>query len=203
MCASNLGALEETPREAFLCSDGTAATVPAPRKNLFSLYSASLPELPGYLPSLQSVPESPGGYVRCTVLSDYDDVLPAAAAMFHEEVGIEPIARYGSNYRNRVRSMVSEGKNVIVTNDLGVVVFKADLGISHLDAAQIQGVWVHPDYRGLGLAAPFLAAACELFRERHPHLSLYVNNYNDRALSLYQRTGWEDIGQYSTIILTR
>ena len=62
---------------------------------------------------------------------------------------------------------------------------------------------VHPDYRGLGLAAPFLAAACELFRERHPHLSLYVNNYNDRALSLYQRTGWEDIGQYSTIILTR
>ncbi len=141
--------------------------------------------------------------MRCTVLSDYDDVLPAAAAMFHEEVGIEPIARYGSNYRNRVRSMVSEGKNVIVTNDLGVVVFKADLGISHLDAAQIQGVWVHPDYRGLGLAAPFLAAACELFRERHPHLSLYVNNYNDRALSLYQRTGWEDIGQYSTIILTR
>ena len=173
-----------------------------PEKNLFSLYSASLPELPGYLPSLQSVPESPGGYVRCTVLSDYDDVLPAAAAMFHEEVGIEPIARYGSNYRNRVRSMVSEGKNVIVTNDLGVVVFKADLGISHLDAAQIQGVWVHPDYRGLGLAAPFLAAACELFRERHPHLSLYVNNYNDRALSLYQRTGWEDIGQYSTIIFT-
>ena len=153
--------------------------------------------------SIESVPESPGGYVRCTVLSDYDDVLPAAAAMFHEEVGIEPIARYGSNYRNRVRSMVSEGKNVIVTNDLGAVVFKADLGISHLDAAQIQGVWVHPDYRGLGLAAPFLAAACELFRERHPHLSLYVNNYNDRALSLYQRTGWEDIGQYSTIILTR
>ena len=40
----------------------------------------------------------------------------------------------------------------------GRVIFKADAGIVNLDAAQVQGVWLHPDYRGYGLAKPFFAA---------------------------------------------
>jgi len=73
----------------------------------------------------------------------------------------------------------------------------------NLDAAQVQGVWLHPDYRGYGLAKPFFAAAAQVLQRRYPHLSLYVNDYNARALAMYRGTGWEQIGQFSTIIFER
>ena len=63
-------------------------------------------------------------------------------------------------------------------------------------------MWLHPDYRGYGLAKPFFAAAAQILQRYYPHLSLYVNDYNARALAMYRGTGWEQIGQFSTIILS-
>lgn len=92
---------------------------------------------------------------------------------------------------------------MVATNVEGAVVYKADAGLTSLDTAQIQGLWVHPDYRGLGLAASLTAAACALLRRRYRHLSLYVNDYNARARALYARLGWEPVGEYATVIFAR
>ena len=143
------------------------------------------------------------GYARLATSADLGELLPAAAAMFTEEVGFDPVARYGDGYAARLRTLIAGQRSAIVTDVNGRVIFKADAGIVNLDAAQVQGVWLHPDYRGYGLAKPFFAAAAQVLQRRYPHLSLYVNDYNARALAMYRGTGWEQIGQFSTIIFER
>lgn len=194
-----------------------------PEKDLARFYAVELPELPAHLPApLKPVPikprplksgESPAGavqlsgepagYARLATSADLGELLPAAAAMFTEEVGFDPVARYGDGYAARLRTLIAGQRSAIVTDVNGRVIFKADAGIVNLDAAQVQGVWLHPDYRGYGLAKPFFAAAAQVLQRRYPHLSLYVNDYNARALAMYRGTGWEQIGQFSTIIFER
>lgn len=189
-----------------------------PEKDLARFYTAELPELPAHLPAplkpmpLKPAPLTPGesrlagepaGYARLATSADLGELLPAAAAMFTEEVGFDPIARYGDGYTARLRTLIAGQRIAIVTDVNGRVIFKADAGIVNLDAAQVQGVWLHPDYRGYGLAKPFFAAAAQILQRRYPHLSLYVNDYNARALAMYRGVGWEQIGQFSTIIFER
>ena len=188
-----------------------------PENDLARFYDVELPELPAHLPApLKPEPFKPGqsplggdssgepaGYARLATSADLGELLPAAAAMFTEEVGFDPIARYGDGYAARLRTLIAGQRSAIVTDVNGRVIFKADAGIVNLDAAQVQGVWLHPDYRGCGLAKPFFAAAAQVLQRRYPHLSLYVNDYNARALAMYRGTGWEQIGQFSTIIFER
>lgn len=194
-----------------------------PEKDLARFYAAELPELPAHLPApLKPVPikpeplkpgqspagavqlsGEPAGYARLATSADLGELLPAAAAMFTEEVGFDPVARYGDGYAARLRTLIAGQRSAIVTDVNGRVIFKADAGIVNLDAAQVQGVWLHPDYRGYGLAKPFFAAAAQILQRHYPHLSLYVNDYNARALAMYRGTGWEQIGQFSTIIFER
>lgn len=184
-----------------------------PEKDLARFYEAELPELPEHLPAPLKPAEAsagafqligePAGYARLATSADLGELLPAAAAMFTEEVGFDPIARYGDGYAARLRTLIAGQRSAIVTDVNGRVIFKADAGIVNLDAAQVQGVWLHPDYRGYGLAKPFFAAAAQILQRHYPHLSLYVNDYNARALAMYWGTGWEQIGQFSTIIFER
>ncbi len=189
-----------------------------PEKDLARFYAVELPELPAHLPEpIKPSPLKPGqspagavqlsgepaGYARLATSADLGELLPAAAAMFTEEVGFDPVARYGEGYAARLRTLIAGQRSAIVTDVNGRVIFKADAGIVNLDAAQVQGVWLHPDYRGYGLAKPFFAAAAQILQRYYPHLSLYVNDYNARALAMYRGTGWEQIGQFSTIIFER
>ena len=193
-----------------------------PEKDLARFYDVELPELPAHLPApLKPEPRKPepfkpgesllvgepagepAEYARLATSADLGELLPAAAAMFTEEVGFDPIARYGEGYAARLRTLIAGQRSAIVTDVNGRVIFKADAGIVNLDAAQVQGVWLHPDYRGYGLAKPFFAAAAQILQRQYPHLSLYVNDYNARALAMYRGTGWEQIGQFSTIIFER
>jgi len=189
-----------------------------PEKDLARFYAVELPELPAHLPEpIKPRPLTPGqspagavqlggepaGYARLATSADLGELLPAAAAMFTEEVGFDPVARYGDGYAARLRTLIAGQRSAIVTDVNGRVIFKADAGIVNLDAAQVQGVWLHPDYRGYGLAKPFFAAAAQILQRHYPHLSLYVNDYNARALAMYRGTGWEQIGQFSTIIFER
>ena len=194
-----------------------------PEKDLARFYAVELPELPAHLPApLKPVPikpeplkpgqspagasqlsGEPAGYARLATSADLGELLPAAAAMFTEEVGFDPVARYGDGYAARLRTLIAGQRSAIVADVNGRVIFKADAGIVNLDAAQVQGVWLHPDYRGCGLAKPFFASAAQVLQRRYPHLSLYVNDYNAHALAMYRGTGWEQIGQFSTIIFER
>ncbi|RIK14876.1 MAG: DUF4081 domain-containing protein [Acidobacteria bacterium] len=143
----------------------------------------------------------PDPAVRPASPEELDVVVPAATAMFTEEIGYPPYQGSGVAYRRGVAGLIERGHTLVRVEE-GEVVFKADLGSVALGVAQVQGVWVHPRWRGQGLAAPAMAAVVEHAR-RHvaPTVTLYVNDFNEPAVRTYQRVGFERTGTFATVLL--
>lgn len=130
----------------------------------------------------------------------FSEILVAAAAMFEEEVGYSPFLGGEANYRRRVAWLISNGYSLSHNDTLGEVIFKADLGAVTQYATQVQGVWMNPRYRGLGLSASYMAAVVTLAQRHAPVTSLYVNDYNTTARTLYERVGFEQVGTFATVL---
>lgn len=143
------------------------------------------------------IPANPN--VRHAGEADYDAVLPASVAMFTEELGYSPLADGSNGYRLRVRQLISKGYTMIEPGDHGVI-FKADFGIVTDDAIQIQGVWVAPEARGEGRAAPAMAAVVNRALQLAPVVCLYVNDYNTAAIRTYQRVGFDTVDRFATVL---
>jgi predicted GNAT family acetyltransferase len=142
----------------------------------------------------------PDMQVRPVRIEELDRYLPAAVAMFTEEVGIDPRAGDGgAGYRARVAELVSAGRAFARFED-GEVVFKAEIGALSSRVGQIQGVWVHPDRRGRGLGMMGTAAVAARLAAIGKISSLYVNGFNHRARATYDRIGFQQVASFATVL---
>ena len=140
--------------------------------------------------------------VRLARLDELDAIQPAAAAMFTEEIGYAPYTGSDRAYRASLRHLIETGRTFVLTDTDGTVRFKADVGSLASGVAQIQGVWMHPQWRGRGLAAGCMIRTVELVRrDLAPTVSLYVNDFNTPALRTYAAAGFHQVGTFATVIL--
>lgn len=146
-----------------------------------------------------AVDPAPG--VHPAVADDFATLLPASVAMFEEELGVSPLKNGSVQYRLRVEELIRNRRALMETDEQGSVRFKADLGVVSEACSQIQGVWIRPELRGQGLAAPAMAAVAEYARAITPRVSLYVNGYNVAAVRTYRRVGFEQVGTFATVLL--
>jgi uncharacterized protein len=139
--------------------------------------------------------------VRRVRLDEIDIMMPACVAMFTEEVGVSPLAvDGGAAYRARETELIRSGRAFARIED-GQVIFKAEVGAATPQACQVQGVWVRPECRGCGLAAPAMAAVVvEARRAISPVVSLYVNDFNAPARAAYLRAGFAEIGEFMSVL---
>lgn len=143
---------------------------------------------------------APDPFVRPVRPDELDRYLPAAVAMFTEEVGIDPRAGDGgAGYRSRVAELVSAGR-AFARFEGGEVVFKAEIGALSGQVGQIQGVWVHPERRGQGLGIIGTAAVAARLAALGRVSSLYVNAFNTVARATYDRIGFTQVGSFATIL---
>lgn len=133
-------------------------------------------------------------------LADFDQILPACAAMFEEEVGYSPYLGGRDYYSRRVRGLIRAGHSLAHLGPDGEVVFKAELGAVTAEVTQVQGVWMNPAFRGLGLSAGYMAAVVVLAQTLAPVTSLYVNDFNARARASYTRVGFRQVGTFATVL---
>jgi uncharacterized protein len=145
------------------------------------------------------VPPDPG--VRRVRPDEIGILWPACVAMFTEEVGVSPVAGDGgASYRARLEQLIRSGRAFARIED-GRVTFKAEIGAVTPQACQVQGVWVRPECRGLGLAAPGMAAVvAEAVRSIAPLVSLYVNDFNHPARAAYRRVGFTETGHFMSVL---
>ncbi|MFC7527079.1 GNAT family N-acetyltransferase [Actinoplanes sp. GCM10030250] len=143
----------------------------------------------------------PDPSVRLARSHEVDQLFPAAVAMYTEEVGVSPLLDDGGRgYRRRIAELV-KGKRAYARFAGDQVIFKAELAIITRRTTQVQGVWVHPDYRGRGLATAAMAAVVsDALRRVAPTVSLYVNDYNKAARQVYQRCGFVSAGSFATVL---
>jgi hypothetical protein len=146
-------------------------------------------------------PIAPDPQVRLVRGGEIDQLFPAAVAMYTEEVGVSPLLDdAGRGYRRRITELV-RGKRAYARFAGNRVIFKAELAIVTRRTAQIQGVWMDPEFRGHGLAAAAMAAVVrDALRRVAPTVSLYVNDYNAPARRVYARCGFEQAGTFATVL---
>jgi len=152
-------------------------------------------------PSSLEGPAARRGVARLATPTDEERVLQLSAAMYTEEMGENPLARDPSGYRRRVQILTARGWTYVY--EVGAeLLFKMDIGCASNRGAQIQGVYVPPEARGRGMGTAAMAACCRLAFDRHPSLSLYVNDFNAPAVALYERLGFHrEPYDFQTVIL--
>jgi predicted GNAT family acetyltransferase len=152
--------------------------------------------------ALAGAPAIPGDpFVRRVRLDEIDAYLPAAIEMFIGEVGIDPCAGDGGrSYRRRIAGLINAGR-AYAKFERGEVVFKAEVGALSRRVGQIQGVWVAPDRRGLGLGASGTASVVEAIVAGGRTASLYVNSFNTPAREAYRRVGMKEVGTFATVLV--
>ena len=154
------------------------------------------------LMALTSAPHSPiDPAVRPVRMEELDAYLVAAVDMFIGEVGIDPrIGDGGRGYRRRVAGLIAAGR-AWARFERGQVVFKAEVGSQSPAVGQIQGVWVHPDWRGRGLGTAGTATLAAAVVRSGRVASLYVNDFNTVARATYDRIGFTEVGTFATVLL--
>ncbi|MFC4374787.1 GNAT family N-acetyltransferase [Nocardia halotolerans] len=143
----------------------------------------------------------PDAAVRRVRPDEIDRYLNAAIAMFIEEVGIDPRAGDGGRgYRRRIRGLIESGRAWARFED-GAVIYKAEIGSLSRRTGQIQGVWVHPDFRGTGVGTAGTATVANAVVATGRTASLYVNDYNRIARRAYSRVGFRQIATFATVLV--
>ncbi|OBI55072.1 GNAT family N-acetyltransferase [Mycobacterium sp. E787] len=139
--------------------------------------------------------------VRQVRPDELDAYLVAAVDMFIGEVGVDPrIGDGGRGYRRRVASLIAAGR-AWARFEHGQVVFKAEVGSQSPGVGQIQGVWVHPEWRGQGIGTAGTATVAAVIVGSGRIASLYVNNFNTVARAAYARVGFTEVGTFATVLL--
>jgi len=144
------------------------------------------------------LPVAPDPRVRIVGPSDLEAYYRAAVSMYNEEVG-GSLDESGGSYRAHIHYLISNHRSFGMI-DQGRVWFKTDVGATYGSIGQIQGVWLDPELRGRGLSTGLIAATLWLIDPKYTTVSLYVNDYNTRARHIYDRLGFEQVGELATIL---
>jgi predicted GNAT family acetyltransferase len=138
--------------------------------------------------------------LRRATAHDIDSYFAASVEMFTAEVEMDPTAHGPAAYRARVLETLNTGRGFGWFDSAGNTLFKLDVGSISQGICQIQGVWLHPQLRGQGLAPSLVAAAVDLIqRDIAPTVGLYVNDFNLPARRTYEAVGFEQIDEFATI----
>jgi len=140
----------------------------------------------------------PAAPVRLATSADLDALVVTSAAMHREEMGSDPLAGDATGWRARMSALIDRGWSWVWT-DRRRIVFKAELSAWNPDVVQIQGVYTAPGYRGRGVATAGLGSVCAALLREVSMCSLYVNHYNDVALTVYRKLGFQPAGDFATV----
>jgi predicted GNAT family acetyltransferase len=146
-------------------------------------------------------PVPPDPSVRPVRPSELNRFLPAAVAMFTDELGVSPVANGAAeSYRQRVAEIIGAGRAFARFDGRGEVEFKAEIGALSPHCAQIQGVWVRPDLRDRGIGTAGMAAVLRHALRVAPAVGLYVNDFNAPARRMYARLGMRQVDTLTTVL---
>jgi hypothetical protein len=159
-------------------------------------------EQPHYVVDLDQLQEPPGPIapLRPATMRELEQVVIAGAAMHLEEVGFDPLLSDPVGFRQRVVTLIRRGwVHVWIEDDR--VVFKAECSAVTPEAIQLQGVWTRPELRGRGIGTRAMAALSRLLLAEAEAVTLFVNDFNQPAIRVYERVGFRRIGTMRSLLM--
>lgn len=138
--------------------------------------------------------------LRLAAETDVTLTLRASADMFCHEVGFDPIHRWGRAYTHVVSSLISRRKTWIIRSQHAVI-FKVDIPFSSTTHAHLQGIWVHPECRGMNICSTATAIVARQIALRGRVPALVVNESNLPARASYSSAGFSITSQVATVLI--
>jgi predicted GNAT family acetyltransferase len=138
--------------------------------------------------------------LRLADVSDLWRVVPVHATMAFEESGVNPLQVDPEGFRQRCRRRIEERRTwVLVEQDQ--LIFKADIVSDTPDVVYLEGVYVHPEYRGKGHGSRCLAQLTGSLLNQTRSVSILVNQERREAQEFFKKLGFASRGLYDTIFL--
>jgi len=129
------------------------------------------------------VPQDMNALAALHAAYEKEEVLPAAAVF-------RPSAS-----RLNIERIFAEEQMLVAVLD-GCLIGKINTNAVSFTRCQIGGVYVHPDYRGLGIASRMTFEFVESLTAQGRGISLFVKKTNIAARRVYLRIGFEITGDY-------
>ena len=136
--------------------------------------------------------------VRPARLDELEEVTQVHAQAYREQLSVDPLAMDPHGFRQRVQSRVEKGR-VWIARDAQGIAFKADVPFDTGEAIYLEGVWVRPELRGAGCGRQMMKALCQLLLQEHHVVCLFSRADDQRAMSFYQRVGFQSLAPYQII----
>lgn len=136
-----------------------------------------------------------GLLIRPPVNSDWEELYRLQAAYEQEEVlPKNAVFNPAACRTNLERLLRSEQMLLAVLN--GQIVGKINTSAISFTRCQIGGVYVRPDYRGLGIAVRMTAVFLDSLIDEGRGITLFVKKRNASACAVYRRIGFVVEGSY-------
>jgi predicted GNAT family acetyltransferase len=128
-------------------------------------------------------------------ISDLEEMLPLQAEYDRVEVLPKGSEFKIENSRLALTQLIRKEQMLAARID-GKIVGKINTNAESFTRFQIGGVYVHPDYRGLGIARRMTAAFASALFAQGKAVTLFVKKHNAAARSVYQKVGFKLTGDY-------
>jgi predicted GNAT family acetyltransferase len=137
----------------------------------------------------------PGLFIRQPQSRDMANLLPLQAAYEREEV-LPRGAEFNPSSSRAALEHILSCEHILTAELEGRMIAKANTSAESFTRRQIGGVYVHPDYRGRGIATRLCAELIRGLFTPGRGVSLFVKKRNSAARSVYRRIGFEVLSDY-------
>jgi uncharacterized protein len=138
----------------------------------------------------------PAGLTLRPPLPKDEDVLFALQSAYEQEEVLPANAVFNPDVaRLNIRNII-EREQVLVAELDGQVVGKINTSAKSFTRYQIGGVYVHPDYRNLGIGSKMTAVFAEGLLSQGRGISLFVKKRNAAACKVYRKIGFNITADY-------
>lgn len=133
-------------------------------------------------------------------ISQLEQIASAQAEVAFIECGVDPMVKDREGFIKRVERRIGQNRVFTVFED-GKLIFKADIIAETGQAIYLEGVYVHPEYRGKGVGSRCMAALTRKLLERADNICLLSNVEFTSAHRTFEKAGYRQTDQCVTIFV--
>jgi ribosomal protein S18 acetylase RimI-like enzyme len=129
-----------------------------------------------------------------------EQIAEAQAEIAFLECGVDPMQTDREGFLRRVARRIDQERVFTVYRD-GELVFKADIIAETSQTIYLEGVYVHPEYRGRGIGSACLAELTKRLLERVDNVCLLSNIEFTAAHRSFERAGFKRTDTCTTLFV--